>query len=50
VSPLLPSAEKAQIFLRALLLEKAAYELAYELNNRPTWLDIPLAGIRELLE
>lgn len=48
-SPLVPATEKAQVFLRALLLEKACYELAYELNNRPTWLHIPLAGIRELL-
>jgi maltose alpha-D-glucosyltransferase/alpha-amylase len=48
-SPLLASAEKAQVLLRSLLLEKACYELAYELNNRPTWLYIPLAGVRELL-
>jgi maltose alpha-D-glucosyltransferase/alpha-amylase len=48
-SPLMPAQEKAQLFLRALLLEKACYELAYELNNRPTWLHIPLAGVRELL-
>ena len=49
-SLLLASAAKAQVFLRALLLEKACYELMYELNNRPTWLHIPLAGVRELLE
>ena len=29
----------------ALLLEKASYELLYELNNRPTWLAIPLEGL-----
>jgi len=29
----------------ALLLEKASYELLYELNNRPTWLIIPLEGL-----
>ncbi|HSY35193.1 MAG TPA: maltose alpha-D-glucosyltransferase [Acidobacteriaceae bacterium] len=29
----------------ALLLEKASYELLYELNNRPTWLVIPLEGL-----
>jgi maltose alpha-D-glucosyltransferase/alpha-amylase len=48
-NPLLAAPEKAQVLLRALLLEKACYELAYELNNRPTWLYIPLAGVRELL-
>jgi maltose alpha-D-glucosyltransferase/alpha-amylase len=48
-SALLASVEKADVLLRALLLEKACYELAYELNNRPTWLHIPLAGVRELL-
>ncbi|HEY4607094.1 MAG TPA: maltose alpha-D-glucosyltransferase, partial [Acidimicrobiia bacterium] len=31
--------------LDALLLDKAAYELAYELNNRPDWVDIPLRGL-----
>jgi trehalose synthase-fused probable maltokinase len=31
------------------LLEKAIYELGYELNNRPGWVGIPLAGISALL-
>jgi maltose alpha-D-glucosyltransferase/alpha-amylase len=35
--------------LDAYLLEKAIYELAYELNNRPSWVRIPLAGIRQIL-
>jgi maltose alpha-D-glucosyltransferase / alpha-amylase len=35
--------------LRLHLLEKAIYELGYELNNRPAWLAIPLEGIEELL-
>jgi maltose alpha-D-glucosyltransferase/alpha-amylase len=36
--------------LDALLLEKAMYELTYELNNRPGWVRIPLAGILTLVE
>jgi predicted trehalose synthase len=29
--------------------EKVFYELAYELNNRPTWVGIPMRGISKLL-
>lgn len=32
------------------LVEKAMYELEYELNNRPDWAEIPLHGLVELLE
>jgi maltose alpha-D-glucosyltransferase/alpha-amylase len=35
--------------LTVFLLEKAVYELGYELNNRPEWVHLPLAGIRQLL-
>ena len=28
------------------LIEKAAYEIAYEAANRPTWIDVPLHGLR----
>ena len=35
--------------LRLFVLEKALYELNYELNNRPEWARIPLFGILELL-
>lgn len=38
------------ILLRTHVLEKALYELGYELNNRPDWLKIPLEGIVGLLE
>jgi predicted trehalose synthase len=31
-------------------LEKAIYELRYELNNRPDWTPIPVAGIGRILE
>ncbi len=40
--------ERASL-LHIYLLEKALYELGYELNNRPEWVEIPLAGIRQLL-
>jgi maltose alpha-D-glucosyltransferase/alpha-amylase len=45
---LLPPAQQSQAMLGAYLLEKALYELLYELNNRPSWLRIPLAGILAL--
>jgi maltose alpha-D-glucosyltransferase/alpha-amylase len=34
--------------LRAYILDKALYELAYELNNRPSWVHIPLTGVLQL--
>jgi len=46
---LLPQPEQAQALLLAFLLEKALYELLYELNNRPSWLRIPLGGVLSLL-
>jgi maltose alpha-D-glucosyltransferase/alpha-amylase len=45
---LLPPKEQAQTLLNAYMLEKALYELMYELNNRPKWLRIPFAGILAL--
>jgi maltose alpha-D-glucosyltransferase/alpha-amylase len=45
---LLPSPQQSQALLAAYMLEKALYELLYELNNRPSWLRIPLAGILAL--
>jgi predicted trehalose synthase len=35
-----------QSLLPLFELHKAFYELRYELNNRPDWVRIPLAGIR----
>jgi maltose alpha-D-glucosyltransferase / alpha-amylase len=34
--------------LDVLLLQKALYEVVYELNNRPAWTNIPLQGILEI--
>jgi predicted trehalose synthase len=48
---LLPAGEAAiEHLLSVYELEKAVYELRYELDNRPDWVSIPVAGIRRLLE
>jgi maltose alpha-D-glucosyltransferase / alpha-amylase len=39
-----------RVLLEAHLLEKAVYELGYELNNRPDWIGVPLRGLRQLLD
>ncbi len=48
---LLPAGEAAITNLLSIFeLEKAIYELQYELDNRPDWVSIPVAGIGRLLE
>jgi predicted trehalose synthase len=37
------------LLLDIYLLEKAVYELSYELNNRPDWVDLPIAGILQVM-
>jgi trehalose synthase-fused probable maltokinase len=50
-STLLPPGQQATEQLLAVFeLEKAVYELRYELNNRPDWVAIPVAGIVRLLD
>jgi maltose alpha-D-glucosyltransferase/alpha-amylase len=39
----------AQTLLELFVLEKAFYELRYELANRPDWAHVPLGGLYELL-
>ncbi len=43
------SRQELTILMNAYLLEKAIYEMGYELNNRPGWIKIPLQGIQQLL-
>ena len=38
-----------QRLLDFFLIEKAAYEIAYEAANRPTWIDVPLQGLARLI-
>ena len=48
-SAIVPSDRGAfQSLLAAYVLDKAFYELVYELNNRPAWVGIPLHGILSL--
>jgi len=50
-SPLAPTNDSSFMrLLRAFILDKALYELRYELNNRPEWVNIPLAGIVKLIK
>ena len=44
-APFLPGSARAfDRAVAALELEKAAYEIVYEANNRPDWLEIPVRG------
>ena len=48
---LLPSSrDQTERLLTVFELEKAVYELRYELHNRPDWVAIPVAGILRMLE
>lgn len=50
-SPFIPdNKEDLETLMTTFLLEKAIYELNYELNNRPGWVMIPLRGIKELMK
>ena len=42
--------EQVNVLLSAYVIEKAMYEIVYELNNRPDWVRIPLRGVLDLLD
>jgi maltose alpha-D-glucosyltransferase/alpha-amylase len=42
--------EDLELLLEIHLVEKALYELLYELNNRPSWAELPLRGLLDLAE
>lgn len=42
--------EETVRLVRFFMLEKALYEVAYELANRPDWVEIPLAGVLAILD
>jgi len=49
-APFIPANEEGlRVSLEANLLDKAVYEIAYELNNRPEWVVIPIRGIKHIL-
>ena len=41
--------QETDILLEFYMMEKCMYEVGYELNNRPDWIDIPLRGLLDLL-
>ena len=48
---LLPDApDQLKILLDAYILDKAVYEIGYELNNRPDWVRVPFQGILQLMK
>jgi maltose alpha-D-glucosyltransferase/alpha-amylase len=42
--------EELRVILDVFILEKAVYEIGYEINNRPGWLKIPVNGIQFVLD
>ena len=49
ISAIFGNRTELNFLLQLHLLEKAVYELGYELNGRPDWIRIPLKGIQQVL-
>ena len=45
-----PNDADLDLLLRFFLFEKVIYEIGYELNNRPDWVEIPMRGLLALLQ
>lgn len=45
-----PKEDDFEVLIHTFLLEKAIYELGYELNNRPDWVLIPIRGIKYIMK
>jgi maltose alpha-D-glucosyltransferase/alpha-amylase len=45
-----PSRTSLSLLLDLLILEKAIYEMGYELNHRPAWLGIPVRAVLDALD
>ena len=45
-----PEADEHRFLLDSFTLDKALYELRYEIGSRPSWVDIPLLGILEQID
>lgn len=49
-APFIPrDQDELELLLDTFTLDKAVYEVGYELNNRPDWVSIPLRGILQLM-
>jgi maltose alpha-D-glucosyltransferase/alpha-amylase len=50
-APFLPAdRDELVALLDFMLLEKAIYEVGYEADNRPDWIDVPAQGVIDILE
>jgi maltose alpha-D-glucosyltransferase/alpha-amylase len=44
------NSDDLQVIVESYLLDKAVYEIGYELNHRPSWVLIPVRGIKQILQ
>lgn len=45
-----PQLGQIEMLLEMFVLEKALYEIGYELHSRPDWVDIPLRGVLKIIQ